>query len=137
MNKKKQRKGNSVWLVTWEWVGDYAKPGNIIAAILNPRWSAERVREYVEFIYVLSQYTVSEQVGYAKNRSFNPYPAKFNQIRGIPWQGQIICGHNPYLFARLVDKLTVTDDSNEEKVIWAKRAVPNFNKYLQQYEEEL
>jgi len=114
--------------VTWEWVGDHAKPERKIAAILNPHWSPDRVREYVEFIYANSHYSISEQIAYAKNRSFNPYPAEFMPVRGgVQWQGQIICGHNPWLFARLVDNLVATGESDDEdKVVWTERPKPDF-----------
>jgi hypothetical protein len=119
--------------VTWEHCGNHAKPKRRIAAILNPHWSARRVREYVEFIYVQSHYAISEQISYAKNRSFNPYPAWFVPLEGIPWEGQIICGHNPRLFARLVDNLQATGEPNEEsKVVWSERPRPNFGKTLRE-----
>jgi hypothetical protein len=125
---KRSIKGITAWLVTWEWVGDHAKPERKIAAILNPRWSPDRVREYVEFIYANSYYSISERIDYAKNRSFNPYPAEFMRVRGgVQWQGQIICGHNPWLFARLVDNLVATGESDDEdKVVWTERPKPDF-----------
>jgi hypothetical protein len=126
---KRSRKGITAWLVTWQWVGDHAKPERKIAAILNPHWSPDRVREYVEFMYVNSHYSISERIAYAKNRSFNPYPAKFACVNDIPWNGQITCGHNPWLFARLVDNLAATGEpDDEEKVVWTERPKPNFDK---------
>ena len=128
-NSKRSRKGIKAWLVTWEWVGDHAKPERKVAAILNPHWSPDRVREHVELIYVNSYYSISERIAYAKNRSFNPYPALFVRIDGIQWQGQITCGHNPLLFARLVDNLTATGEpDDEERVVWTERPKPDFDK---------
>lgn len=39
---------------------------------------------------------------------------------GLPsWEGQITCGHNPWLFARLVYNLQAVGEPDEEaKVIW-------------------
>jgi hypothetical protein len=110
--------------VTWEHAGSHATPSQKIAAIYNPRWSAERVRQLVELIYVESAYSLYEQIEYANNRSFNPYPAKFGELTGIPWMGQIICGHNPWLFARLVDGLRVEDLSGDEQAFWNERLKP-------------
>ncbi len=122
--KRRRCKGITAWLVTWDSVGEENIPQNI-AAILNPHWSARRVRDLVEVIYVNSSYSLSERIGYAKNRSFNPYPAQFSGFNGVLWEGQIMCGDNPWLFARLVDYLTI-DPDNKNKVIWRERPRPDF-----------
>lgn len=127
---KHSRIGISAWLVTWEWAGDHAKSERKIAAVLNPHWFPDRVREYVEFIYVNSSYAISERIAYAKNRSFNPYPAQFMRLAGgIPYEGEIICGDNPWLFARRVDHLAATGEPDcEEAVVWTERPRPDFDK---------
>ena len=124
-----KRKGIRVWLITWDWMGDHAKPKKKIAAILNPRWSPDKVREYIEFIYANSEYSFSERIAYANNRKFNPYPAEFMRIKGIKWTGQITCGDNPWLFARKVDNLLVVGDTDDEdSVVWDEIPKPDFDK---------
>lgn len=128
-SSKSSRKGIKAWLVTWEGDGDHAKPERKIAAILNPHWWPRRVREYVEFIYVNSCYSVSERIAYAKNRSFNPYPAEFLHMNGVVWRDRITCGDNPLLYARVVDNLAATGEpDDEESVVWAERPEPDFDK---------
>jgi len=40
----------------------------------------------------------------------------------LPWSGEITCGHNPYLRARLVDDLTVErHEDGKEEVKWKER----------------
>ena len=70
--------------------------------------------------------TVSEQIAYVLYKRQNPYPAQFGQTRsGHPWQGEIHCGHNPFLHARLADDLRVERGANgEEKARWKKRTRP-------------
>jgi hypothetical protein len=99
-------RGNKAWLVTWEWCGD-AKRDQKVAAIFRPQLSSERIRELVEFLYLRSEYSVAEQIRYTVHPKQNPYRARFGTLDGIPWTGDIQCGHNPWLFARLVDELTV------------------------------
>ena len=136
MGITRSQKGIVAWLVTWEWTGNHAKPDRKIAAILNPHWSADRIRQIVEFIYANSCYSISEQIRYAKNRKLNPYPAKYTSIEGVPWEGQITCGHNPSLFARHVDNLAVTGEPDEEGgVIWTERPKPDFPKILRDTDE--
>jgi hypothetical protein len=57
----------------------------------------------------------------AFNQKANPYPAQFATIGGIPWHGEVTCGHNPFLRARLVDNLLI-DDQGEPK--WEERPIP-------------
>ena len=114
------------WLVTWEWCGDHAKRDDKVAAIFNPRFSAERVRELVEFIHLSAMYTLGEQAACAQNKKRNPYPADFGATQyGVTWTGEIFCGHNPYLYARLVDDLAVEDEGEGKgKVLWNERPKP-------------
>ena len=62
-------------------------------------------------IYANEFYTCRERIAFAKDKKLNPYGATFDDIEGIPWQGRILCGHNPWLEARLVDNLHVFQES--------------------------
>jgi hypothetical protein len=91
----------------------------------NSRLSGRRVREFVEFIY-LSEYTLSERISCAKRKSSNPYPASFGALDRMPWDGEIICGHNPFLFARRVDDLKVERGSDgKESATWTEVPKPD------------
>lgn len=96
-----------------------------VAAIFSPRLGSVRVREFVELIYVTSGYfTLSEQLSMTWPRyGRDPYVAKFGQTKeGDPWEGEILCGDDPYLRARLVDDLTVERDADgKEKTNWKER----------------
>jgi hypothetical protein len=107
------------WLVTWEWMGDHAKRKDKIVAVLDPRLSPLRVREWVERLY-LNTYGIGDQVYYALHRKKNPYPAKFTDGRSMSWPPIIHCGHNPFLMAHLVDSLTVErSEDGTETVMWS------------------
>lgn len=118
------------WLITWEWAGEHAKVDEPIAAILNPRYSTDRVRDLVELLYVNAMYSLGERASYAKGKMFNPYPAEYGTI----WIGKklgrylnrIYCGHNPHLYARQVTDLHVdrTDDG-KEVITWKEPPVPS------------
>ena len=115
------------WLVTWEWSGEHAKRTEKVAAIFNPRSGAERIRAFVEFLY-LNEYTLSERMKYARHPQQNPYRAQFGALSGVPWTGQIYCGHNPYLFARLVDEVMVERDAaGKEHLQWKERSKPDIS----------
>jgi hypothetical protein len=122
----KRFRGMKGWLVTWEWSGQHAKRDDTVAAIFDSRLGVERIREYVEFLYATENYTLREQMTWARDRKNNRYPAQFGTLNGVPWEGEIICGHNPYLRARLVDDLSVeVEAEGKEKATWKERPKPN------------
>ena len=119
------------WLITWEWVGDYdevaerAKAENKVAAILNYRFSGERVREIAEILYVSNYSDLSVRVAYAKNKKNYPYHAQFHTLGGVSWTGRITCGYQPCLYARLVDDIRVhIDENGNQTLTWKERPIP-------------
>jgi hypothetical protein len=56
------------WLLTWEYCGDHAKVDNQIAAILNYRHPAKKIKDIVELIYVNTYCSLSERLAYSKNK---------------------------------------------------------------------
>jgi hypothetical protein len=111
-----QGKKKRVWLVTWEWVGDHAAHNPKIAAVLDSRIGAERVRELIEFLYLVTNSSSREKLEWA-SRKYNPYPAKFMDRNGVPWHRAIHCGDNPFLLARHASNVAVSlDASGNEQV---------------------
>jgi hypothetical protein len=120
----KKHKGRAAWLVTRHCVSEYPKWE--IAAIFNPKIGGIRVREFVELLNVTGDYTLRAQADmqwlrYGKNRT--PYGAHFGQTtKGHPWEGEILCGNDPYLRARLVDDLEITHgEAGVETAVWKER----------------
>ena len=111
------------WLVTWESTGYQSKAE--IVAIINYRYPPIKIKDIIELLYINNRLTLSERLKYAKNRKNNPYPAEFESIKGVPWQGRITCGHNPWLYARIVDNLRIEiDTEGNETLKWDERPVP-------------
>jgi len=117
------------WLITWD--GPDVREGeedNVIL-ILNYRLSPNRVREFVERFYAVKSYSITEKLACAKSQKNNPYPAQFERINGVQFIGRIICGHNPFLYGRLVKNLHVEkDDSGNEQLKWDEIPLPKFPK---------
>lgn len=117
--------GRKAWLVTWEWCGDHARREPRVVALFRPQLSGGRIREMVEFLYSQSEYSLRERFCWTFNPKANPYPAQFGStIAGGTWEGEIICGHNPHLRARLVDDLTIEDNH----AVWTERERPKGEK---------
>jgi hypothetical protein len=122
---KNGNRGQSAWLVTWRSFDDDSKQGQI-AAILSPRLGGERVREFVELLYLAEYSTTSDKIAYMSGTAEDPYPATFGQTLDYhPWHGQISCGHHPFLFARIVDDLKIEQDADgNERATWKERPKP-------------
>lgn len=103
----------SAWLVTWEWLGNHAKKEEKIVSILNYRYSLERVKKYIEQCYIDSEYLLVDKLSCAKSANNNPYQAESSS------GDKITCGHNPFLFARIVHNVKIEKDINDnETLVW-------------------
>lgn len=111
-----------MWLVTWESFGRAQRIKKKVAAIIDYRKSAEQVRQLVEQLYAVEMYAPFELLALAQHKWKNPYPARWGHLGRMPWYGEILCGHNPYLYARLVDNLRPV---GEEGVAWDERPKPS------------
>jgi hypothetical protein len=97
----KPLKLKSAWVVSW--VGSHMRNKPPLA-VLSYRLSHWTVRGIVELLYAVECYTPEEQLRFVKFPKDNPYPASVS-----PFQ-RITCGHNPFLFARLVTDLHMQGD---------------------------
>ena len=125
----KKRTLKTAWLVTWECLPDRTFPEchteNRNVAILNHRFSGEKVRWFVEQLYVARQF-LSERLAIAKKASNNPERASFEYFEGIPSRDEIRCGTHPWLYARRVDNIYVeTDEEGNEILRYEERLRPN------------
>jgi hypothetical protein len=91
------------WLVTWEAAGDAAEVAEKIAAIISARRSSKYVAACMTFPHGLTHYYPDELLEYARQPSRNPYPA----ASAGPW---LQCGHNPFLYGRIVSKIEARPD---------------------------
>jgi hypothetical protein len=115
---KSQTIMKKAWLITWDGTEHALRGRNQIVAILGPRLSGEKVKNYVELLYANSEYSLSERLLHAKKK-FNPDPAEFLKIEGVPWKGSMSCGSDPWLYARQVKNLKVgVNDKGKEILAW-------------------
>lgn len=132
-----RRRGRKAWLVTWDWAGDHAAvpEREVIAAILRPRTGPDTVKRIVELLYMARQYDPTDKLDALTH---NPYPVRFGTARleetladgtvrtaSGRWAGEMFCGHNPFLHARLVENLRPRDPTNPEGgLVWDERPRP-------------
>lgn len=116
-NKTIIEKKDKAWLITWESNGERIIPNNKkIISIRNSNISSENIKEFIEYYYASIAYSPLEMVEKFKKAkgNFNPYPAKYGSINGVEYTGRITCGHNPYIFARIVSNLKIYGHSQED-----------------------
>lgn len=107
----------AAWVVFWN--GPAVRRGEeSIVAVLDPRKSQERVRDFIEQTYASANYSLTEKIRLATNRKDNPYPARMNvdpDYRLV----SITCGHNPWLEARWVKNVRLVEDSEgHQRLTW-------------------
>lgn len=124
---KDELKKTKAWLITWEGLGvnNNSSSSQRIVNIFDSRVSAEKIKQFTEDYYIATQFNSFEKATFASNRKYNPYKAEFARINGIEWLGQIRCGHNPFLFARIVANLIVVFDKSAQEIVhWQELPVP-------------
>jgi hypothetical protein len=88
-------------------------PERRIVAILNARWGSHRVRDHIQVLHDSACLSLSDQIAAIKGKGDHLYPATFGQTRsGHRYEGKITCGHNPWLYARLVDDIRPSHDEH-------------------------
>jgi hypothetical protein len=102
--------GIRAWLITWDWTSDSVAVVDRIAAVLPPRWSEERVGDFMEQLYAHGTSSVDELAAIAKRPKTNPYRVR----QDGPY---LTCGHHPWLTARKVSKLKVARDHDGFEVV--------------------
>ena len=124
-NPFRKRKLGSAWLVTWEGMSPPQRQRDRIVSILGYRISGGRMLEHVEQLYVDRFYSLHEKIIYTRHKAKNPYPAENIKINGFPWEGRIICGHDPFLLARPVKNLMLHEGAGGEDVLtWDEIPIP-------------
>lgn len=118
----------NAWLVTWEWVTHHAKVSDPLIAILSARKGDRWIASYIEGYYLMTSCTAQE-VAYLVNRPHTiPYKASrhFFIINGVPHGDRMRCGNNPFIYARKVTNLTVTEDREHRREIIRWKEPPIF-----------
>lgn len=105
--------------------------------MLNPRYSAEKVRSIVQALYIHGgRLTAGEMLYHSQ-----PYN-KLSKCWRVPLE-EIRFGYKPHLYARLVDNLRVESDRNGHEILkWTEREQGREDKYgnwkvtVKAYEDE-
>ena len=103
------------WIITLEGT---SRPEEVIG-ILSARKGGRTIKEYVEWLYALLNYSPAMHFCLAnKGNSLNPFQANFaTTSTGVPVETIIFCGDNPFLVARLANDIEMIDPASEEPIL--------------------
>lgn len=108
----------TAWLVTWDWTGTHADPNeDKVVTLFNYRLAPEKIKDFIERYYASRFYSEREKLSFMLDNTSNPYPARYNTYKGVPYTGQIHCGHNPFLYGRLVHNLEIINNTSGQEVL--------------------
>ena len=101
------KKDIRAWVVRWEWSGPHAAVQQPVAAVWRPQRGGAELR-LVEALYASREYSPTDMLESIRPNGHRPYQASWGTIeieiggqrRHVPWGGEIVCGHNPFLVAR-------------------------------------
>jgi hypothetical protein len=106
------KRGIKAWVVQWEWATEVARVEKPLIAVLPGRTNHKWVAKFVELVYAGAMYEPDELVAWTANPRANPYRAQFPRRLPSPdghgnvtWPVAVVCGHNPYVAAKLVENL--------------------------------
>lgn len=109
----------NAWLLTWDGTSPKITDENRIIGIIGSRRSKNFVADLVEFIYSRNTSSASDMAYIANRPKQKPFQAEKTQIiNGVPHGERIICGHNPWIYARKVRNLRITQEDDFEIVTW-------------------
>ena len=114
----------AVWLITWEPASRNVETAedDRVVAILNYRWKAENVRKIVEILHANAEASLSQRLAHARMLKKGIAPAYHALFNG--WEGQTMCGTNPFMYGRLVDNPRILEKDGRERLIWDERHLP-------------
>ena len=90
---------SELWQIRWHWSGQHAAVDEPNIMVLPQDTNAETVRWYVEKLYMEKALEWDERISFTLNPP-PPYPASVEPM--ADGRDSVICGHNPWIEARLV-----------------------------------
>ena len=99
------------WILTIE----NGKTDNVLL-VLNSRLSSKNVKMIAENLYSVFNHSIIDQI--------NRFKYKIDQAEYCEGHQRLIhCGHNPPIFARLVDNLQVRKECDQTEIKWKEKTL--------------
>ena len=103
------------WVITQEGT----RQDTEVVGILSARKGGQTVKDCVEWLYALLNYSASGHIELSHyQKPSAPYKAEFwTTNTGIPVQNLMMCGHDPWLVARLAKDVTLIETEGEVPIL--------------------
>ena len=109
----------NAWLITWEGTDKKLNDSNKIVGVVSSRCSSKNIENLIDFLYQRTIFNVGEMTYFANRKSARK---KMNRSL-LSTESRIFYGNNPYLFARLVENLSVVEKEYTEIITWTEPAL--------------
>ena len=108
------------WIITWQ--DSQGTEHEPVVMVLNGMMGIKRVQWYVETMYIEKMSSDAEKYDSARPKRSRKIAFPAEVTKTVNGEAHIHCGHNPWLFARLVNDLRVeTDIDDVETLKWKER----------------
>lgn len=104
-------------------MGDHAAVERQLVAVLSGRVGHRRVRDFVRLFWAAHQLDADELIAQAKGVAM-PYEPQFGRLANAVYTGEITCGHNPWIYARLVANLRTERVDDARRLMWERHVLP-------------
>ncbi len=95
-------------------MGDHAAVEEPLIAVLSGRVSYKRVVDFVQWTWASAKLTPEEWFDGIRDHklAYEPHPGVIGTVQ---WQGEMTCGDNPFVWARLVRNARVEASGDERR----------------------
>lgn len=100
------------WLITWDGTSEKINDENRFVGVLSSRKSSSFVEDICDVIYSRTIFDASDSLYFANRK-------KERRKLCQTYEGGIIAfGHNPFLLARVVSNISITENGEYEIIKW-------------------
>lgn len=118
MNEYRKTK-KKAWLITWEYKEQKAFSSDNLISIFDSHIGCERIANFIEQYYMANKFTLENKFFFSFRKNLNPYPVVYSRTNdGIQYVGDMKCGENPYIHARVVKNLNIIKNGNTYTLKW-------------------
>lgn len=119
-NKSKYTKTKEkAWLITWEDKNNLSFSVDKVIAIISSRVGSDKIASFIEQYYMVNNYTLENKFFFSSKSKFNPFSVIYAKTdEGLSYTGDMKCGNNPYIHARIVKNLKYIFKDSQEQLNW-------------------
>lgn len=117
--RKYTKTKEKAWLITWEDNNNLSFSVDKVIAIISSRVASDKVATFIEQYYMANNYTLENKFFFSSKSKSNPFSVIYAKTdEGLSYTGDMKCGNNPYIHARIVKNLKYIFKNSQEQLTW-------------------